>query len=74
MSWRKRPAAIDIEDADAVLQYLQDNMLNEFIRTRETIDRQSMLKHPDRAREVPGVRIIDEREDFVVKTSTARDA
>lgn len=67
ISWKKRPASVLLENAKDVLAYILDNGPKRFIRVRREVDKQAMLADPDRAVEIPGVKIDDSGEDFIVK-------
>lgn len=69
MSWRKRPASIVIADADAALTDVVRRGLTQFLRRKYSIDKDAMLKEPDAAKSVAGVTVLQDHEDFVIKTS-----
>ena len=65
VKWRMRPPSIAIRGADAVLSTLKKLGLSRFIRTKEEVDKEAMLKEPEIAKQVGGV-TISQKEDFVV--------
>jgi phage host-nuclease inhibitor protein Gam len=69
VSWRKRPASIEISDAEAALADVVKQGLPQFLRTRYSIDKDAMLKDPDSAKSVASVTVKPGTEDFVIKTS-----
>ena len=70
LAWRSRPASVRLKNVDAVLQALKDRQLVQFIRTKEEVDKDAMLRAPEAARAVPGVTIGSEGEEFVVEPVT----
>lgn len=65
VKWRLRPPSIAIRGADAVLVALKALGLGRFIRTKEEIDKEAMLKEPEALKGVRGVSVV-QKEDFVV--------
>ncbi len=65
LGWRTTPPAVRITNTKEVLAALNSLGLRQFIRTREEIDKQAMLKDPQTASQVPGVSI-SQREEFVI--------
>lgn len=71
ISWRFRPAKVSIRGADVIIDTLRSFGLGRFIRTKEEVDKEAMLREPDLARSVPGVSIGSEGEDFAVEPLTS---
>jgi phage host-nuclease inhibitor protein Gam len=71
VSWRLRPPSVKIRGGeDELVKWLmaQNNDLAEtFIRVKHEANREAMLAEPDKARDLPGVTISSEGEDFEVK-------
>lgn len=67
VSWRHRPARVTVRGVEAVLGALREAGLDRFVRTKEEIDREAMLRERDVAMNVPGVTIGSDGEDFVVE-------
>jgi phage host-nuclease inhibitor protein Gam len=67
IAWRILPPRVTIRGVEDVLAHLRLNKLVGFIRTKEEIDKEAMLKDPRTAREIPGVSIGSEGEEFVVE-------
>lgn len=65
VKWRLRPPSIAVRGAEAVLSTLKNLGLQRFVRTKEEVDKEAMLREPEVARGVGGVSI-SQREDFVV--------
>lgn len=72
VSWRNRPPGVwlargmKVEDVIASLQKLGKRFAH-FLRPKVELDKEAMLKDPELARAVPGVRIGSAGEDFTVK-------
>ena len=64
--WRMTPPAISIRNIKSVLAKLKELKLNHFIRVKEEVNKEAMLKDPELAETIKGVSII-QREEFVVK-------
>lgn len=67
VSWRRRPPAVVIKGAAAILNALKALGLERFIRTKEEINKEAMLAEPEIASAVAGVTIGSAGEDFVIK-------
>lgn len=70
--WRLRPASVTgvpkaAEKLTEMIARLRALKLDRFVRVEETIDKQAMLKEPEVARGVQGLRVASEGEDFVVE-------
>ncbi len=66
--WRMTPPAVSLRDIPSILKNLKALKLKRFIRTKEEVDKEAMLKEPDVANKVKGVSI-GQREEFVAKPS-----
>lgn len=53
--WYSTPAAVDVKNAEEVLRYLKKKKLHRFIRIKEEVDRESMLREKKVASAIPGV-------------------
>lgn len=65
-SWRTTPPAVSIRNIKAVLAKIKGLGLKQFIRIKEELDKEAMLKDPKLASSVKGVRI-EQREEFIIK-------
>lgn len=65
VKWRMRPPSIAVRGVDAVLATLKNLGLDRFVRTKEEVDKDALLKEPEVARQVGGI-TVSQREDFVV--------
>jgi phage host-nuclease inhibitor protein Gam len=66
IAWRQRPPSVRIRDAAGVLVALAARGLGRFVRVKEEIDKEAMLREPGVASGVPGVSIGSAGEEFVV--------
>ena len=72
IAWRARPPSVKLRDADAVLEFLRAKQLGRFIRERQEVDKEAMLREPSVAATVPGVTIGSAGEEFVVTPTQAQ--
>ncbi|PCJ57871.1 MAG: hypothetical protein COA65_09000 [Rhodospirillaceae bacterium] len=56
--WRLDPTKVSIKDSAAVMKRLKELRLNLFIRIRESIDKEAMLKDREKAEAVEGVTFV----------------
>ena len=64
--WRMTPPSVKLRDVESILESLKSLKLKRFIRTKEEIDKEAMLKEPETAKTVKGVSI-GQHEEFVAK-------
>ncbi len=64
--WRMTPPSVKLRDVESILESLKSLKLNRFIRTKEEVDKEAMLKEPRVAKTVKGVSI-SQHEEFVAK-------
>lgn len=68
--WRARPPKVILKKGfgeGAVIELMKLAGLGRFIRQKEELNREAMLAEPEAAREVAGVSIASDGEDFVVE-------
>ena len=65
VKWRLRPPSIAIRGMEGVMATLKKLDLGRFIRVKEEIDKEALLREPEIAKEIGGINI-SQREDFVV--------
>lgn len=70
-SWRMTPKSVLIKGKDDVLAKLKELKLDRFIRTKEEVDKEAMLKEESVAVSVDGI-TIEQREEFVVKPAETK--
>lgn len=66
--WRLTPPAVSLKNVKRIIELCKSCRLKRFIRTKEEVDKEAMLKEPERAKEIKGV-TISQKEEFVVKPS-----
>ena len=64
--WRMTPPSVTLRGVESILKSLKSLKLKRFIRTKEEIDKEAMLKEPETAKTVKGVSI-SQHEEFVAK-------
>ncbi|MBU2634995.1 host-nuclease inhibitor Gam family protein [Patescibacteria group bacterium] len=64
--WRMTPPSVKLRDVESVLESLKALKLERFIRTKEEVDKEAMLKEPETAKIIKGVSI-SQHEDFIAK-------
>ena len=64
--WRMTPPSVKLRDVESILESLKALKLKRFIRIKEEVDKEAMLKEPETAKTVKGVSI-SQREEFVAK-------
>jgi phage host-nuclease inhibitor protein Gam len=68
VAWRARPAKVTLRDkVEEVIARIKTLGLKQFIRTKEEIDKEAMLKVPKLAATIAGVSIGSAGEDFAVE-------
>ena len=65
ISWRVRPPKVRITGEGIVAEALKRLGLERFLRTKQEVDKEALLREPEAAKAIPGV-TISQREDFVV--------
>ena len=71
VEWRFAPPKVTIKGVEAVIAAVKTLGLP-FLRVREEIDKEAMLREPERARLVPGVSIGSAGENFAVEPFEAQ--
>lgn len=66
VSWRNRPPSCGVRGAEAVIETLKKLGLGRFVRSKEEIDKEAILKTPDDVRGIAGIIIVTGVEDFVI--------
>lgn len=67
IQWRQRPPAVQIRKVDDVLKSLKSLGLARFVRTKDEIDKDAILKEPAAVAGVTGVKVVTGVEDFVIE-------
>jgi phage host-nuclease inhibitor protein Gam len=64
--WRTTPPAVSLKSLKSIIAFIKDRRsFALFLRTKEEVDKEALLKHPEKARLIPGV-TIGQREEFVI--------
>jgi phage host-nuclease inhibitor protein Gam len=72
LGWRKRPAKVVLTESEGlILDMLRQLGFHDFIRVKETINKEAMLDRPEVAATVAGVSIEEGESDFIVETKVA---
>lgn len=74
LEWRTRPPRVRITDEEAVLTFLANASLTEFIRTKQEISREAILANPAGVAAVPGISVGSAGEEFIVVPAGAEAA
>lgn len=74
VSWRLRPPKVVIRGAEAVIEGCMRLGLQRFLRTKTEINKDAMLADADTARQIAGVSISSEGEDFIVEPAELETA
>jgi phage host-nuclease inhibitor protein Gam len=67
VQWRKRPPSVVVRGAEAVIATLKRLGLNDFVRSKEEINKEAILNEPEKVLGVAGITIAKDKEDFVIK-------
>ncbi len=65
--WRTRPAKVGLRQIATVIEAVRGLGLHQFLRTTVEVNKEAMLADPATARQVAGVTIGSEGEDFVIE-------
>ena len=68
IQWRLTPPAVSYQNAKKVIELCRSLGLEHFIRIKEEVNKEAMLKEPEKAVKIKGVKI-EQKEEFVVKPS-----
>ena len=66
--WQLNPPAVSLRNVKKVIALCKRRALKRFIRVKEEVDKEAMLKEPEAATRIEGVKI-RQKEQFVVKPS-----
>lgn len=74
VSWRLRPPKVVIRGVEAVIEGCERLGLKRFLRTKTEVNKDAMLADADTARQIAGVSISSEGEDFIVEPAELETA
>jgi len=66
VAWRMRPPSVRIASVKSVIDTLRLLKLNQFIRMKEEVDKEAILRDPEAVETVRGITIA-QGEDFIIK-------
>ncbi|HAZ4235577.1 TPA: host-nuclease inhibitor protein Gam [Escherichia coli] len=66
VQWRNRPPSVNIRGADAVMDFLKRLGLQRFIRVKEEINKDAILNEKEAVKNIPGITIKSDIEDFSI--------
>ncbi|MCJ8142936.1 host-nuclease inhibitor Gam family protein [Ancylobacter sp. A5.8] len=68
LSWRNLPPKVGLRKVEDVIAAITRMGLGKkFLRTKQEVDKEAMLKDPEKARTVPGVTVGSAGEEFIVE-------
>lgn len=66
ISWRVRPPSVSIKGEEKVIKTLKERKLGRFVRIKEAVDKEAILKEPRAVEHIDGITINSGVEDFIV--------
>ncbi len=66
--WRITPPAVSLRNVKGIIEMLKSLNLEQFIRVKEQVNKEAMLKEPELACSINGVSI-KQKEEFIVKVA-----
>lgn len=66
VTWRQRPPSVTVRGVDATVQELHQLGLHQFVRAKEEVNKEAILKNPDAVKGVRGITVVTGVEDFIV--------
>lgn len=67
VKWRNRPPKVTLRKVDDVIDRLKAAKLSKFIRTKFEVNKDAILEDPDKVKNIAGISIGSEGEDFVIE-------
>ena len=65
VKWRNRPPSVSLKNAELVIQTLKAMKLDQFVRSKDEVNKEAILANPDSVKDVKGI-TIKRGEDFVI--------
>jgi len=65
--WRQRPPAVRLRGIADVIERLRALGFTEFLRQKTEVDKDAVLKNPEKASAIAGITIVSGVEDFVIE-------
>lgn len=69
--WRTTPPAVNISNTEKAIKSLESLGLDHFIRIKKEVNKEEILKNPEKAEKIKGISIT-QREEFFVKPTEIR--
>ncbi|ATO34613.1 host-nuclease inhibitor protein Gam [Dickeya dianthicola] len=66
VQWRNRPPSVSIRGVESVIEFLKRQKLSRFIRVKEEINKDAILNEPTAVKNIPGITIKKDVEDFSI--------
>lgn len=66
VSWRYRPAKVNVRKEDFVIEQLEQKGLTQFIRVKKNVNKDAVLADRQAVQDIDGINIVDGVEDFVI--------
>lgn len=66
VSWRYRPAKVNVRKEDFVIEQLEQQGLTQFIRVKKNVNKDAVLADRQAVQDIDGITIVDGVEDFVI--------
>jgi len=66
--WRLTPPSVSLKNVEKIIKFCKNSGLDRFVRIKEEVNKEEMLKDPESAKKISGV-TIGQKEEFVVKPS-----
>ncbi len=63
--WRRSPPKVGLRGIDAIIAALKAAALNRFLRTKEEIDKEAILKEPEAVADIAGI-TVSQADEFVI--------
>ena len=66
INWRAKPPKVSLKKVEEVITRLKELKLKQFIRSKEEVDKEAILKNPEKVEGVKGITVKSDGEDFVI--------
>lgn len=66
VSWRYRPAKVNVRKEDFVIEQLEEKGLTQFIRVKKNVNKDAVLADRNAVQDIDGISIVDGVEDFII--------
>lgn len=66
VSWRYRPAKVNVRKEEFVIEQLEEKGLTQFIRVKKNVNKDAVLADRQAVQDIEGITIVDGVEDFII--------